>query len=344
MTDHKTLTIVIALLVLALAGLACSVPSPAPAVVPTATALQAATVLPAATQPPAPTTAAPTAVLTSTAPAATASPTATLAFSATIQSPANVRGGPGAGYPILGTLAAGLKVQVVGRTTDKVWWQIDFPLSPDGKAWVTAANLAAPDGAQVETLPIVSAPAVPTRVPGTPLPAAPPPVVAGGDVLKVDKPQLTPGECTNLRWDVRNAQSLIFDNGAEKVPVPPQDVRSVCLDETTTFTLQVTAANGTVTRYAVTITVSEDCSGKQTQIARLDVSSTTIKKGETATISWDVTCAKGVYFQVGKGPRQKMLRHDSAEVDPARTETYHLIVIALDGSEIRRDITIEVTQ
>ena len=41
-------------------------------------------------------------------------------------------------------------------------------------------------------------------------------------------------------------------------------------------------------------------------------------------------------------PRQQVLRHDAIEVQPAKSTTYRLIVIAKAGSEIRRDVRIEV--
>ena len=41
-------------------------------------------------------------------------------------------------------------------------------------------------------------------------------------------------------------------------------------------------------------------------------------------------------------PRQQVLRHDTIEVQPDKTTTYRLIVIAKDGSKIRRDVRIEV--
>jgi hypothetical protein len=138
---------------------------------------------------------------------------------------------------------------------------------------------------------------------------------------------------------------LYLNLGSEEVPVSGHEAREVCLDSTVTYVLRVVSANGATQRYAVTVTVSEDCNDKQTEITRLEVSATKIKAGESATISWDVTCAQGVFFKEGTGesvPRQQVLRHDTIEVQPGKSTTYRLIVIAKDGSEIRRDVRIEV--
>ncbi len=339
-----TASFAITLLVLGATG--CSAPAPAPtqAAIPTDTP----TTVVAPAQPPAP--AAPTlppaspTLLPSTPTVMLATPTVTTtaAFTATIKNTANIRSGPGADYALLGSLASGLTVQATGRNADKSWLQIDFPASPTGTAWVLAANTIAAAGANADALAVINVPPAPTRAPA-PSQTIPTAIVSAS-VLRADKDKLTPGECTTLRWDLDNFKDLFLNLGAEEVPVTGHEARPICLDSTVTYVLRAVNANGATQRYAFTVTVGEDCDNKQTEITRFVVSATKIKAGQTATISWDVTCARGVFLKEGTGdsPRQQMLRHDTVDLQPDKTTVYRLIVIAKDGSEIRRDVTIEV--
>lgn len=334
-----TASFAIALLVLGATG--CSAPAPAPTQAPIPTDTPTTVVAPAApTVPPAST---PTLLPSSpTVIPATPTVTTTAAFTATIKGTAYIRSGPGADYALLGSLASGLTVRATGRNAGKSWLQIDFPASPTGTAWLLAANTSAGAGANADALAVINVPPVPTRAPAPnqTIPTA----IVSTSVLRADKDKLTPGECTTLRWDIDNFKDLFLNLGSEEVPVTGHEARPICLDSTVTYVLRAVNANGTTQRYAFTVTVSEDCDNKQTEITRFDVSATQIKAGQTATISWDVTCAQGVFFKEGTGdsPRQQMLRHDTVGVQPDKTTVYRLIVIAKDGSEIRRDVRIQV--
>ena len=343
-----TASFAITLFVLGATG--CSAPAPAPtqAPIPTDTptpvvALVQPTALAAPTLPPA---SAPT-ILPSTPTVMLATPTVTTtaAFTATTKGTAYIRSGPGADYALLGSLASGLTVRATGRNAGKSWLQIDFPASPTGTAWVLAANTSA--GTNADALAVINVPPAPTRAatPNQTVPTATvPTAIVSTSVLRADKDKLTPGECTTLRWDIDNFKDLYLNLGSEEVPVSGHEARPICLDSTVTYVLRAVNANGTTQRYAFTVTVSEDCDNKQTEITRFVVSATKIKAGQTATISWDVTCAQGVFFKEGTSdsPRQQMLRHDTVDVQPDKTTVYRLIVIAKDGSEIRRDVRIEV--
>jgi hypothetical protein len=48
----------------------------------------------------------------------------------------NVRSGPATTAPVIGKLQAGEEATALGRTQGTDWIQIEFPKSPDGKAWV----------------------------------------------------------------------------------------------------------------------------------------------------------------------------------------------------------------
>jgi len=108
-------------------------------------------------------------------------------------SEANLREGPGTGYPVVGTLTQGQTIPATGWVTGDdgyTWWQLGVSGWVRGDAFVDALNPTLPDGCW--TLPPVSG------VPPTPGPAGSsftptPPVSIGG------------GSCTLIvRWDEAN--------------------------------------------------------------------------------------------------------------------------------------------
>lgn len=353
-TRFALLTASFAITLLVWGATGCSAPAPAPTQAPIPTESPTTVVAPAQPTAPAAPTVPPASTptllpSTPTVMLATPTVTTTAAFTATIKGTASIRSGPGAEYALLGSLASGLTVRATGRNAGKSWLQIDFPASPTGTAWVLAANTSA--GTNADALAVINVPPAPTRAPapnaptGAPAPTQTiPTAIVSTSVLRADKDTLTPGECTILRWDIDNYKDLFLNLGSEEVPVTGHEARPICLDSTVTYVLRAVNANGTTQRYAFTVTVSEDCDNKQTEITRFVVSATTIKAGQTATISWDVTCAQGVFLKEGTGdsPRQQMRRHDTVDLQPDKTTVYRLIVIAKDGSEIRRDVRIEV--
>jgi uncharacterized protein YraI len=339
MLDHRSISFAgfVAILGLTLAALACSAPGlTAP---PTITAV----VIPTATVAPKPVSASATSA--TPAPSATqvsptpppATPTATALPTAKTKSNTSLRSGPGAGYAILGTLASGLAVKLTGRNADKSWWQIEFPSSPDGYAWAPASNLDLSAATGADALPIVNAPPPPTRAPvaatATVLPGLIP-------VLRADKPQLTAGECTTLRWDVENVDSVFLDSGSGEEPVTGHDTRWICPDATIVYTLRVVNQDKTTQKYTTTVTVS--ACGDTPIISRFDASAVEVKAGTKITLSWDVTCAQFVFFKAGSGERQPVGGHDQTEVQPTETTQYILIVVAKNNSEVKKNITIKI--
>ena len=120
-------------LMLALAMLACNLPSNLPTATPTL-----ALITPSATQ--ATETIAPT--LTSL-PSNTPPPTATFTPSVPIALPkevaVNCRLGPGIGWVVLSGLNVGASSQITGKSADGSWWQIIDPLSSGRRCWVSAS-------------------------------------------------------------------------------------------------------------------------------------------------------------------------------------------------------------
>jgi uncharacterized protein YraI len=143
---------------------------------------------PAMETPAAGTAAAPQAVEATSAPAATAPAATASVATPTSSSPgvtvssdtANLRTGPGTGYPLAGRMIKGQLAQVIGRNDDGTWWQVDV----DGEsAWVFGELVQANPAA--EGVAVAAAPPLPTPLPtepptatSVPTPAVPPTPVA----------------------------------------------------------------------------------------------------------------------------------------------------------------------
>lgn len=81
----------------------------------------------------------------------------------TTTSTANVRGGPGTNYNIVGSIPLGGTAPVAGKSQDGTWWYIQFPGAPGGYGWIAGS--------------ITSAVCIPTTlasIAAPPAPAAPP--------------------------------------------------------------------------------------------------------------------------------------------------------------------------
>jgi hypothetical protein len=159
-------------------------------------------------------------------------------------------------------------------------------------------------------------------------------------VFRADKAELAAGECTTLRWDVENVEAVFLNSGSGDNPVVGHDTLIICPDDTLTFTLRVVNKDKSERRFAVTVKVAK-CGGAPI-ISRLEASDTEIKVGNKVTIVWAVSCAQAVFLKEGSGQRQPVAGHDEAEFQPGQTTTFRLIVVAQDGSEVKRDITVKV--
>jgi uncharacterized protein YraI len=109
-------------------------------------------------------------------------------------SDANLRGGPGKAYPVVGKLLAGQETEILGRNASGDWWQLAWP---GGKqAWVagTVVQILGPIDTVAVAKNIPVPPVQPTRAPQpTVAPAAPtaPPKPAGPDFRLVEHRLLT---------------------------------------------------------------------------------------------------------------------------------------------------------
>ncbi len=149
---------------------------------PTATLLPPAPTLapPSPTLPPTATAQPPTATLAPTLAPATVAPIATPSPTprprVVADKAANLRGGPGVNYPLVGQMQAGQELNIIGRTTGSDWWQV--AAEGAGQAWVAGTVIkvqgpidAVPVAKDIPTPPPTFTPAPPPPPSATPKPA-----------------------------------------------------------------------------------------------------------------------------------------------------------------------------
>jgi len=72
----------------------------------------------------------------------------------------------------------------------------------------------------------------------------------------VDHPMIAPGQCTTLRWDVREVQAVYLNVGNGDEGVVGQGERQVCPPGTATYYLKVIHRDGNQETRTVTVNVS----------------------------------------------------------------------------------------
>lgn len=218
------------------------------------------------------------------------------------------------------------------------------PTLPPGVTPTPTAALVA-----ITTPGAIPSPAVPTRRPtpsgggtqarvtATPEPTATEtPVVTPtatrpdwASIFWADKYTLTPGECTNLHWNVENIISVLF-NGQ---PATGSEVREICPTQTTTYTLRVTSSAGTQDR-TVTIQISTTTEPAITFTA----DEMQITAGACTTLRWSATGIREVRLN-GEGVAGVATK----EVCLTQTTTYELAVLTLSGETVTKQLTLTVT-
>ncbi len=108
-------------------------------------------------------------------PTPAAAPIANCSPIITTNTDANVRGGPGQVYNILGVIPLGGTAQVAGKNSEGTWWYIQFAAGPGGYAWIAGSvTTATCIPAALAVIAAPPAPVIPTGVPSnTPVPGAP---------------------------------------------------------------------------------------------------------------------------------------------------------------------------
>lgn len=151
----KNKKVLLSVLFMSLAALACNLPSGAAATEPPATN---------DTETPSPTFTG--IVPVSETPSPTAESVEACVPTVTTNTNANVRRGPGQAYDVIGNIPEGGTAKVAGKNFDGTWWYIEFAGGENGHAWIAGSVTVAtciPD-----TLPSITAPPTPTAPTPTP--------------------------------------------------------------------------------------------------------------------------------------------------------------------------------
>ena len=160
----------------------------------------------------------------------------------------NVRTGPGTAYQVIGMVPFGTSGKIIGKSADGAWWAALAPNAPNGVGWVSAAFIDATDAGGVPVLP---APALPTA---TVVPTPEPEIAFWADSTVIDQ-----GQCTTLRWDVKNIQAIwVYPQGEpyQNFPVTGTGSRQECPLTTTTYEMRVQRTDGLIELRQVTIQVN----------------------------------------------------------------------------------------
>lgn len=153
------------------------------------------------------------------------------------------------------------------------------------------------------------------------------PVVA---VFAVEPANIASGSVATLKWDVQNSFDVEIEPGLSIIP--PKGSREVSPAFPTTYKLTARNAQGSILA-ATTLTVSSVPPNAETPVIKyFKATPYVIRRGESATLSWQSTEAssasidKGVGTVDGSGTRQ---------VKPAETTTYMLTVVNPRGGQFQ---------
>ncbi len=167
------------------------------------------------------------------------------------QAGANVRIGPGTGYPSLGVAPFGTTGTIIGVSQDRQWWAADTPNSPSLMGWVLASLVEVQNA---EDVPVIPAPVQPAPTP------APTPIPPSATIsFRADPTVINEGDCTALTWNVENIQAVwVYPQGSnyQDSPVTGSGSMSVCPTQTTTYEMRIQHTDGSIEFRAVTVTVN----------------------------------------------------------------------------------------
>lgn len=273
----------------------------------------------------------------------------------------SVRVGPGENRGVYTSLPANRDFTVTGQSTandGSLWWQLDKTEIEGGdmanSLWVAQTDVVSSGNCSVAAVEAVAPPPVILPRPSPVPTSAAPPVTAGEPYVyfRADSTNISPGECTTLRWDVENIASvyLLIDGRTEGVI--GHSTRTVCPNVTTTYTLRVNKRDGGTLTRTVTIYVGPGGSTPTrnptvTPIAvpSIDywVSNQNPQFGEYVTFYWNIQNAVSATFQIGSGARNPVALVDSRTVQIVSSlcdSTFRIHALGYDGYTYSRSMTL----
>jgi heat shock protein HslJ/uncharacterized protein YraI len=166
----------------------------------------------------------------------------------------NIRTGPSTAFPVVGLAPFNTTLALTGRSADGQWWVTPIQGAPNNQGWVSASWVQAFNATNVPVVASPPPPPPPTAT-ATPVPQATPQAQIA---FWADRTTITQGECTRLRWQVHNVQTVFVYPAGQNFrdfPVTGEGSRQVCPQGTTTYEMRVQRADGNVEIRQVTITV-----------------------------------------------------------------------------------------
>ena len=183
------------------------------------------------------------------------------------------------------------------------------------------------------------------HVPGsTPPTAAPPPsppppptgVPQPSISFSADTDRVSAGQCTNLHWNVQQAQAVYLEYQDQKRPVSGQDSQQVCPStDGKRYTLHVIGQDGQQHTSEVQINISNPSVS-----IKFWADSTEVTIGTSTNVNWEVSNAQQVQYNDGNGWKNVDKNSGSRKVSPAYPMTCQLRVTDLDGKTHDRSLTI----
>lgn len=188
--------------------------------------------------------------------------------------------------------------------------------------------------------------AAPATTPATPAPAAtitvttPVDPTASFNLPRVELFSVKPVNTTRdypavLKWDVSNATDVVIEPNVGIVK-PTGSYEFTTPGMTTNYKLTATNAQGSIIA-TTTLTISYDLPGRDTPVVKqFTVSPYVIKKGGSATLTWQTQAASAVTID-----GQTVKADGSMQITPAETSTYTILATSTDGTQYQT-VTVNV--
>lgn len=161
-----------------------------------------------------------------------------------------------------------------------------------------------------------------------------------------DTYQISPGQCTNIHWDVQNVKAVYLEHNNRSYGVAGQDSKSVCpCNDGKTYTLHVFLQDGSQQDRQFKININGSCSGGGgggggggEQKIKLWASPNPVNKGQCTTVYWEVNKLHKIHFD----NRTFMDGHSSTQVCPKSTTRYPFTVCYDASCGPRDDYSIKI--
>jgi len=149
--------------------------------------------------------------------------------------------------------------------------------------------------------------------------------------FRVDRTEISAGECTTLYWDVDNVKGVYLDNHG----VAGHDSLQVCPTASQTFHLVIVRQDQSKEEHTITIQVNASSSAEPS--ISFSVDRTALNGGECAILRWEVDNVNEIHLD-----DEGVVGHDTRKVCPKSTKTYKLKVVRRDNNQEERTVTIQV--